>query len=520
MLYRKPLVCTPVSRLSVRRFLYAIENNDCMTKKTLLFLSLLSFFLSLRAQPKYEVRAVWLATVYGLDWPRVKATDAASRTRQQQALCMLLDSLAAANFNTVFFQARLRGDVAYRSAFEPYSAVFTGSCNGNPGYDPLAFAVEECHKRGMECHAWFVTFPLGSDKSVKEQGLLSPVKRHAALCKRHNGAWYLDPGLPGTADYLASMVRELVAAYDIDGIHFDYIRYPEKAEAFPDKQVYARYGKDVELTEWRRRNIDRLVTRLYDTVKAIKPWVQVSSAPLGKYGPTQQMPDAGWTAYGSVYQDPKKWMAEGKHDMVVPMMYYRYEHFFPFVDDWVAGSHGRLVVPGLGVYRLDEPEAGWELATITDQMDYTRYFGGAGCAFFRCASLLDNAQGVYKELKDVYYRYPALLPPLTWLNDSVPSAPAEVRAERSGGELKLSWEPVGEHGDGTTYTVYYGARDSLDTSSPQHILATGVQGTELYLPVDTVRERLFFFGVSASTRYRVESGLSPTVLYYLSPYSK
>ena len=108
----------------------------------------------------------------------------------------------------------------YRSAIEPVSKTFSGKYGELPGYDPLAFVVDECHKRGMECHAWFVTFPLGTEKSVKEQGKLSVVKKKPKLCKRHNGEWYLDPGVPETADYILSLVKEIVNGYDIDGIHF------------------------------------------------------------------------------------------------------------------------------------------------------------------------------------------------------------------------------------------------------------------------------------------------------------
>lgn len=491
-----------------------------MTRKKLFFLFFLFISLSLHAQPKYEVRAVWLATVYGLDWPKEKVTGEASRSRQQQALCAILDSLQAANFNTVFFQARLRGDVAYRSAIEPYSSVFTGTCNGSPGYDPLAFAIAECHKRGMECHAWFVTFPLGSDKSVKSQGKYSVVKRRPALCKYYNGTWYLDPGVPGSADYLVSLVNELVVNYDLDGIHFDYIRYPEEADKFPDKKEHARYGKGCTVADWRRENINKLVFRLYDTVKATKPWVQVSSSPLGKYSRIEKVPDAGWTAYESVYQDPRKWMGEGKHDMVIPMMYYLHDNFFPFVDNWVENCNGRMVVPGLGAYRLEPSEADWTLTDITDQVDYARYFGGAGCAFFRCGNVLDNTKGIFDELKHTYYKYPAVSPPLTWLNDSVPAAPAAVEVERVGDELKVSWSPVAPVKEGDRYTVYCAARDSIDISVARNILAASVRGTELYLPVDTTRERLYFFSVTTSSRYRIESVPSPSVLYYLSPYTK
>lgn len=471
--------------------------------------------------PKKEIRGVWLASVYGLDWPHRPATGEESRKAQQQALCEILDRLQEANFNTVFIQARLRGDVMFRSAIEPASKTFSGRYGKMPGYDPLAFAVGECHKRGMECHAWFVTFPVGTDKTVKEQGKLSVVKRHPKLCKRHNGAWFLDPGVPGTADYILSLVKELVNGYDIDGIHFDYIRYPEQAKTFPDKALYKKYGKSKQqLADWRRENINKMVYRIYDWVKSVKPWVQVSSSPLGKYNRIERVPNAGWTAYESVFQDPKKWMEEGKQDMIVPMMYYLHDNFFPFVDNWVENCNGRLVVPGLGAYRMLKNEADWCVNDITDQIDYSRYYGGAGCAFFRCGNVLDNSKGLYDELKNNYYKYPAQLPPLTWLNDSVPPAPDEVCVERTGDELKLSWQKPEGYAAPLTYTVYYSLMDTLDTASSRHILITGIRDTSVYLPVDSSSEKGYTFSVSASTRYHIESAPSPQTYYYLSQYIK
>lgn len=470
--------------------------------------------------PKKEIRAVWLTTVYGLDWPHQPATDARSRIAQQQALIEMLDRLQAANFNMVFLQTRLRGDVIYRSKIEPASKTFSGRWGELPGYDPLAFAIEECHKRGMECHAWFVTFPLGTDKSIKEMGKQSVVRKHPKLCKRHNGEWYLDPGVPGTADYLLSLVKEIVEGYDIDGIHFDYIRYPEEAKKFPDSKLYNQSGKRRNVADWRRENINRIVYRLYDYVKQVKPWVQVSSSPLGKYNRIEQVPNAGWTAYESVYQDPKRWMEEGKQDMIVPMMYYLHKSFFPFVDNWVSLSNGRLIVPGLGAYRMDKSEADWTVNDITDQIDYSRYFGGAGCAFFRCGNVLYNEKGLYQELRDHYYPYPAQLPPLTWLNDRVPTAPKEIRVNREGDELHLTWDKPAEEQETLTYTVYYALNDSIDSNSARHVLATLIHGETLYLPVDTLREQGYTFSVSASTRYHVESAPSPSTYYYLSKYVK
>jgi uncharacterized lipoprotein YddW (UPF0748 family) len=492
-------------------------------RKYRLLIVLVLFIYSLKAElpsPKHEIRAVWLTTIYGLDWPQKPATTENGRKEQQQSLCKILDQLQEANFNMVFMQVRMRGDVIYPSVIEPASKTFSGKYGVLPGYDPLAFAIEECHKRGMECHAWMVTFPVGTDKIVKEQGSRSVVKKHPSLCKRFNGEWYLDPGVPGTDKYILSLVKELVNGYDLDGVHFDYIRYPEEAKKFPDKAAYRKSGNGLPLDEWRRSNINRMVSMIYDWVKEVKPWVQVSSSPLGKYNRIPKVPNAGWTAYESVFQDPRKWLEMGKHDMVVPMMYYKFDNFFPFVDNWVEISNGRMVVPGLGAYRMGKKEADWEKTDITDQIDYSRYYGGAGCSFFRCANVLDNTKGIYKELKDVYYKYPAQLPPLTWLSNSVPEAPAEVNVTRKQNELVLTWKPQYTGSDTLTYTVYYSLKGSIDTEASTSILATGLRSTSLTIPIDNETEKLYTFCVTSSSRYRIESKPSQETSYYLSSFEK
>lgn len=470
--------------------------------------------------PKIEIRAVWLTTIYGLDWPSKPATNDITRKQQQQELCNKLDKLQEANFNTVFLQVRMRGDVIYPSKIEPFNRVFSGKTGKSPGYDPLAFAIEECHKRGMECHAWFVTFPLGTDKYVKDQGANSVVKKQPLLCKRHNKEWYLDPGLPETKHYLQSMVKEIVANYNIDGIHFDYIRYPEEAARFPDKNTYQQYGKKKEIQNWRRENINMLVSSLYDSIKSIKSWVQVSSSPLGKYNRISKVPNAGWTAYESVFQDPKRWMDQDKHDMVVPMMYYLHDNFFPFVDNWVENNNGRLIVPGLGAYRMDKAEGDWSINDITDQIDYSRQYGIAGFAFFRCATIVNNTKGIYDELRDNYFRHPALLPPLTWLNKDKPIAPKEIRVDLKENALRLSWEKSSMDNQQLTYTIYSAESDTLDAKSSKNILVTGLYATEYELPIDLTKEKEYTFRVSSSTRYHIESDLSYDTYYYQTKYIK
>ena len=480
----------------------------------------LFFFFVVQATPKTEIRAVWLTTIYGLDWPKRAATTAAESERQQQELCEILDRLQQANFNMVFLQVRLRGDVIYRSEIEPVSKVFTGRYGRMPDYDPLAFAIEECRKRGMECHAWIVTFPVGSRRVVAEQDRESIVKRHPEYCLFHNGEWYLNPGEPAVHTYLRSLVKEIVSTYDIDGVQLDYIRYPDNVARFPDGATYRKYGGGKPLNEWRRENITTLVSAIYDDVKLLKPWVQVSSSPLGKYESIPRVPNAVWTANETVLQEAQKWIQQGKQDMIVPMMYYLHDNFFPFVDNWVDNSNGRPFVAGLGAYRLLKEEGDWALNDITNQIDYARHYGASGSAFFRGDQIVSNTKGLYDELQNNYYKYPALLPPLDWLDERIPSTPEEIRVERVGDELKLSWDKPTDEETAYTYTVYYSQSDSLNTDKAQHILTTGLWDTVIHFPVSEENEQEFTFSVSTSSRYRVESLPSKETYYYWSSFLK
>lgn len=147
-------------------------------------------------------------------------------------------------------------------------------------------------------------------------------------------------------------MKEITSQYDIDGIHFDYIRYPEQADKFPDKDTYRRYGKGKELKQWRRDNITDIVRRLYTDIKSIKPWVKVSSSPIGKYRDTNRYPSRGWNAYHVVYQDAQRWLKEGIHDALFPMMYFQGNNFYPFALDWKENDGKRWIIPGLGIYFL------------------------------------------------------------------------------------------------------------------------------------------------------------------------
>ena len=474
----------------------------------IVFSFLILFSLSAQPAPKYEVRAAWITAVYGLDWPRTKATTPASIQKQKEELVEILDKLKEANFNTVLFQARTRGDVLYKSDIEPYNSILTGKSGKDPGYDPLAFAVEECHKRGMECHAWMVTIPLGGRKHVASLGKQSVTRRQPKICVPYKREYFLNPGNPKTKEYLMSLVKEVVERYDVDGVHFDYLRYPERAFRFPDSYDYRKYGNGRSLDQWRRDNITEILRYIYKGVKQLKPWVKVSTCPVGKYRDTSRYSSKGWNAFHVVYQDVQGWLGESIQDQIYPMMYFRGNAFYPFALDWQEQSNGRHVVPGLGVYFLHPSEGDWSLDEIQRQINFIRNHHLAGEAHYRVKFVTDNTQNLYDILQNDFYAYPALQPPMTWADSIAPSAPSELKAEQiSEGYTRLHWKASTDNDKQNTpaYVVYASDELPVDTQNPANIVATGIRETEyIYAPILPWTTRRHFV-VTAIDRYGNES---------------
>ncbi len=448
-------------------------------------------------QPATEVRAVWLTSSWGLDWP----TQGISAEAQKKELTDILDELERLKFNVVLFQARSRGSVFYKSAYEPESPYYTHA----RGFDPLAFAIEECHKRGLECHAWFVVFPAQREtKKLTAAQKAKKAKNYPSYYKLVDDVqWYIDPGNPAGRQYIVSMVDELVGKYDIDGIHFDYIRYSDKASAFPDQDTYRKYSKGTPLKEWRRQNINTLVSDIYTTVKSRKKWVQVSSSPLGKY---RELPGVmrhtGWTAYETVHQDAGQWIKSGTHDLLFPMMYHKKDIFVPSLADWEEQSGERIIVPGLGLFMMQPKEHNWSLGTIKEMMDYVRENGKSGLAYFRTKDIIDNTKGVRDVIEDMY-TYPAKLPPLTWLEDTTPEVPQELEVYKDErGYLNIRWERP--EGDDRTYTVYFSNQDIVDVNDASCILRTRIDGDSLTF-LCPVGEFGLYYSVTATDRYHNES---------------
>lgn len=473
----------------------------------LVFLSVSTAVLPLKAQPKHEIRATWLTTLGGLDWPTTKANTPQRRLKQQQELCDLLDRLKEAHFNTVLYQARIRGDVAYPSKYEAFTEAFTGHAGQDPGYDPLAFTIEECHKRGMELHAWVVTIPVGNERQIRTLGTKNVVRQHPKLCKKYHNVWYLDPGQPGTADYLSGIVTEIVSRYDVDGIHFDYIRYPEHSPKFPDKDTYRRYGQQQDWKDWRRNNITRIVRRLYTDIKRLKPWVKVSSSPVGKYNDTRRYTSKGWNAYDIVFQDAQLWIQQGIHDALFPMMYFQGNHFYPFAIDWKEHDNHRWIVPGLGIYFLHPSEGKWKLDEVVRQLYFLRSIQADGQAYFRNRFLMDNTQGLMDEIKDEFYTAPAVWPAMTWQDSIPPTVPTGPTLRFEDGVTQLGWNASTDNS--IPFSVYYRIYASnsypVDTEQASTLVEARVADTCFtYRPSAPWLQKIYW-AVTAVDRYGNES---------------
>lgn len=457
-----------------RLFIYISVCFACLT------MGAQELFTNAQGYPKREARAVWLTTLMNLDWPRTLATDAASMERQKRELCTMLDRLKASGFNQVLLQTRIRGSVIYPSKIEPWDRCLTGKFDRDPGYDPLAFAIAECHRRGMECHAWMVTINGVKMENVKAMGKRSLHLTQPAITRKHGEQYYLDPGMPATATYLTSICQEIVRNYDVDGIHFDYIRYPENASSFPDADTYRKYGNGQSKAAWRRANITRIVRAMYTAVKAIKPWVKVSSSPVGKYADLNRFPAGGWNARDAVFQEAQAWLQEGIHDAIYPMMYFQGNNFYPFADDWQEHSHGRMVIPGLGTYFLDPKEGKWTLETILREMYYLRDVGTAGQCQFRAKFVLENHKGINDFLGEAFYAYPALVPAATWIDSIAPTQPQGLASEFLNGTTeRLTWHPAHDNmqAGGIRYNVYASPVWPIDITRAENLVAAAITDT-------------------------------------------
>ena len=512
----------------------------------LLTLELISFTCTVNAQ-KTELRAVWVATVSNLDWPT--GTDRYDPDHQKASMMTLLDSVKAWNLNAIFLQVRPRSDAFYPSNLAPWSQYLTGSRGKDPGYDPLQFAIDEAHKRGIELHAWLNPYRYSTSTDGLPNGVYAD-NPHWLLA--YEDERILNPGHPEVIDHIKDIVREIINNYDVDGIHFDDYFYPYSGTTDEDIETFNTFGAGFgSIGDWRRNNVTTMVKAVSDTINSIKPHIRYGVSPFGIYGNGQNPPGIlGLDAYNFIFTDPMAWLDNGSIDYICPQLYWPtggdqdFETLLHWWSDQVF-ARGRHVIAGHGIYRLSSElssspskthgladpieklhelknyldidvksrsetvtrsASAWTLSEIVDQIDIVRSAidkNSVGSAFFRYEDFI-RVQGLADRLREDSYMSKSVLPSLSWKDESIPDAPVSFSWEfDENGISYLQWNDPQEN---DRYIVYTSASQVSDISffdDPANI-ADVIYGNSFVLDQYEGEVRPYLY-VNSYNRYGTES---------------
>lgn len=433
---------------------------------------------------KHQFRAAWVASVTNIDWP---SRTGLSAEQQQVELITILDQLKAMGMNAVVLQIRPTDDAFYRSNLNPWSKYLTGVPGQDPGYDPLAFAIEEAHQRNLEFHAWFNPYRVSMDTKRENLAEGSFAKAHPEYVVAYGGKLYYDPGIPEAEEHVRNSILEVVANYDIDAVHFDdyFYPYPSGTTDFPDQATFEQYGAGfANKADWRRQNINRFVESMGPAIKATKPHVQFGVSPFGIWrNKSASVPEGSETrgseSYVATSADTRLWVKEGWLDYIAPQIYWSigfavadYQKLATWWADVVQDTPTKLYI-GHAAYKVNNnADPNWKVAgEITKQLDLNLTLPQvAGSIFFSYKDLRNNPLGVKDEVAAAY-RYPALVPAMDWMDGAAPSAPTGLKARREARGVRLTWDDAG---DGAAYYVIYRAPllQEIDFNDARYIQAT------------------------------------------------
>ena len=386
-------------------------------------------------QPKYEFRAVWIATVNNIDWPSSKNLTA---YQQKDEFIHILNEQQKFGMNAVIVQIRPAADAFYASNLEPWSEFLTGKQGvpPSPYYDPLKFMIDETHKRGMEFHAWINPYRavFSPTSSIYENHI---TKKHPEWFLKYGDKKYFNPGLPQVMQYLTNVVKDIITRYDVDAIHMDDYFYPYRipGKEFPDYPTYLQYGRGLSIDAWRRSNCDTVIKMIHDVILDFKPMVKFGISPFGVWRNSSvdargSDTKAGQTCYDDLYADILLWLKKGWIDYIAPQLYWEIGHrlcdYETLLDWWSENSYGRQVYIGHGLYRaVERPTAAWRNKNeIPDQIKLLRQNNNVqGSVFYSCKNLMYDVNGWADSLRFNYYRTPALIPPMDWIDTIAPKPP-------------------------------------------------------------------------------------------------
>ena len=375
-----------------------------------------------------EFRGAWIATVNNIDWPSKPGLPVAE---QQRELSALIHSAARLKLNCLIFQVRPACDALYPSALEPWSEYLTGKMGQapNPLWDPLAYAIREAHRQGIELHAWFNPYR-ARYKSARGPTAANHVSRtQPQLVRQYDGYQWLDPAEPAAAAHSLKVMLDVVRRYDVDGIHIDDYFYPYPAAnraPFPDDASWKKFRGDMDRKDWRRMHINNFIKRLHSEIHKIKPHVKFGISPFGIWRPGYPKQIKGLDAYDTLYADARLWLREGWLDYCAPQLYWRIEppaQSYPVLLQWwhEQNPKRRHLWPGNNSAKV-EP---WAASEILKQIDLTRrHPGSTGNIHWNLSALDDNRGKLGTELSARHYAEPALVPASPWLDRHAPKAPA------------------------------------------------------------------------------------------------
>jgi uncharacterized lipoprotein YddW (UPF0748 family) len=463
-------------------FDFFIKRVKMILKKSLLFPTIYLLLCTIighaqkrEMHPKNEFRAVWIATVVNIDWPK-NSLD--SVEKQQTDFIEILDTYKKLNYNAVIVQIRSVGDALYPTMLAPWSRYLTGREGKapNPNYDVLEWMITEAHARGFEFHAWLNPYRASFDLKTETLSPNHDYFQHPYWMIQYGGKYYYNPGLPEVQQHLKSVVEEVVIKYDIDAIHFDDYFYPYavKGESFNDTEAYKKSGNGLSLSDWRRSNVTSFVKDISFAIKKLKPWVQFGISPFGVWRNKTYDPKGsvtyGTSNYDDLYADPMDWMNNNWIDYIVPQLYWSMDYKSPsgvsytkLIKWWSENTPANTALYiGNSSYKIKaDADKHWNYKyEIPNQIDLARsYENVTGNGFFSAKWFLNKNQDVVKIISENQYKYPALPLPVPNFKKEITESLLINSITKDTANYYISFQKPKQLAK-VRYIVVYGAKDA------------------------------------------------------------
>ena len=494
--------------------------------KNLLVIILVFVFSGIGAQPKYEFRGVWVATVDNIDWPSSKFLSSDS---QKIEFIKLLDMHQRNGMNAIIAQIRPATDAFYPSQYEPWSEWLTG-IQGHPPvpyYDPLEFMITQTHKRGMEFHAWMnpyrAEFKIGGS-SISATHI---TKVHPDWFLNYGTVKYFDPGNKQVQQFVSNVVADIVNRYEVDAIHFDDYFYPYRiaGKEFPDSLSFALNGKGMNKEDWRRSNVDSIILMLSKVIKKNNKYCKFGISPFGVWRNIDKDPEgsntkAGQTNYDDLYANILLWLKLKWIDYVAPQLYWEFSQkvvgFGTLTDWWSKHTYGRQLFIGQGIYRASEPKsAAWRNPDeLPNQIKKIREYPQAlGSIYFSSKTFNSNPNGWNDSLRNNYYKYPAIIPPMNWIDSISPGLPEVINLEVTKEDSSLN--QISLHcslsnlSSGLKQCAIYFATDSVNLKkAPVYRLIPFQNDFRFSIKQLSPLSNLVYLGLTVISKTNNESGMS------------